>query len=163
MTNEEAINMMEREKRIACFDCMHPQVVGYCEDVCKLTEAFDMAIEALSADRPKNMIHIDEVYRLIAGHSDYHGDSILSAFTCLVEGKDVKPIAPLDESIDRPTGEWIEINNGEDTTCECSKCHHRDYIPNVKTEQNKYECMDRYWFERKFCPHCGAKMSGDTE
>lgn len=57
---------------------------------------------------------------------------------------------------DRPKGEWIEINNGADTTCECSECHHRDYIPNVKTEQNKYECMDRYWFERNFCPNCGS-------
>lgn len=62
-----------------------------------------------TADRPKNMIHIDEVYRLVAGHSDYHGDSILSAFTCLVEGKDVKPIAPLDESADRPTDEEDQL------------------------------------------------------
>jgi len=64
----------------------------------ELNEAIDMLDSIPSADRPKNMIHIDEVYRLIAGHSNYHGDSILSAFTCLVEGKDVKPIAPLDES-----------------------------------------------------------------
>ena len=72
--------------------------------------AYKNDIESLpSADRPKNMIHIDDVYRLIAGHSDYHGDSILSAFTCLVEGKDVKSIAPLDESADRPTG-WIPVS-----------------------------------------------------
>ena len=62
-----------------------------------------------SADRPKGMIHIDEVYNLIAGHSNYHGDSILSAFTCLVEGKDVKPIAPLNESADRPTVDCTEF------------------------------------------------------
>lgn len=49
-----------------------------------------------SADRPSGYIHIDDVYRLIAGHSDYHGDSILSAFTCLTEGKEVKPIKPLE-------------------------------------------------------------------
>ena len=47
MTNEEAIEMMEREKKIACFNCMYPQAVGYCEEVCRLPEAFDMAIEAL--------------------------------------------------------------------------------------------------------------------
>ena len=41
-------------------------------------------------------IHIDDVYRLIAGHSIYGGDDILSAFTCLTEGKEVKPIEPLD-------------------------------------------------------------------
>ena len=41
-------------------------------------------------------IHIDDVYRLIAGHSIYGGDDILSAFTRLTEGKEVKPIEPLD-------------------------------------------------------------------
>lgn len=47
MTIEEAIKMMEREKTRACFDCMHPQAVGYCEEVCRLPEAFNMAIQAL--------------------------------------------------------------------------------------------------------------------
>lgn len=97
------------------------------------------------ADRPKNMIHIDEVYRLIAGHSNYHGDSILSAFTCLVEGKDVKPIAPLDESADRPTGEWIKsdiLPNGW-------HCRHCD-AP-VMTDDIK---------EMLFCPNCGSYNGG---
>lgn len=35
----------------------------------------------------KNYIHIDDVYKLIAGHNNYHGDDILSALTCLSEGK----------------------------------------------------------------------------
>ena len=100
-----------------------------------------------SADRPKNMIHIDDVYRLIAGHSDYHGDSILSAFTCLVEGKDVKPIAPLDESADRPTGEWKQISPAR--IYECSECGQ-----NVMTND-----IEAY----KFCHGCGAKMGGEEE
>ena len=46
----------------------------------------------------KGYIHIDDIYRLIAGHSNYHGDSILSALTCIAEGKEVtKPITPLNE------------------------------------------------------------------
>ena len=40
-------------------------------------------------------IHIDDVYGLIEGHSNYHGDDILSAFTCLAEGKSVKSINPI--------------------------------------------------------------------
>ena len=40
-------------------------------------------------------IHIDDVYRLIEGHSNYHGDDILSAFTCLAEGKAAKSINPI--------------------------------------------------------------------
>ena len=46
----------------------------------------------------KGYIHIDNIYGLISGHSNYHGDDILSALTCIAEGKDVtKPITPLDE------------------------------------------------------------------
>ena len=47
-------------------------------------------------ERPKGYIHIDDVFRLIAGHSNYHGNDILSAFVCLSEGKKIinaiKPI-----------------------------------------------------------------------
>ena len=42
-------------------------------------------------------VHIDDIYRLISGHSNYHGDNILAALTCLAEGKKVlKPITVLD-------------------------------------------------------------------
>ena len=62
-------------------------------------------------------IHIDDVYRLIAGHSDYHGDKILSALTCLTEGKDVSPIEPIDNvptvEPERPQGELIEYKHLE--------------------------------------------------
>lgn len=62
-------------------------------------------------------------------------------------------------SADRPQGEWIEKNNGYDTTCECSVCHYRNFIPNYQVG-SKYVCMDRYWFKRNFCPSCGARMKG---
>lgn len=107
-------------------------------------EAFEKIIENIpSADRPSGYIHIDDVYRLIAGHSDYHGDSILSAFTCLTEGKEVKPIKPLD----RPLGEWILHFDDiwpEESTIECSVCHEEQPL---KIDDN-------------FCPNCGAKMKG---
>ena len=46
-------------------------------------------------------VHISDIYRLIAGHSDYHGDNILSALTCLSEGKEVKaPITTIDKKSD---------------------------------------------------------------
>lgn len=41
-------------------------------------------------------VSLRDVYRLIAGHSDYHGDDILSALTCIAEGKEVSPIRPMD-------------------------------------------------------------------
>lgn len=43
----------------------------------------------------KDCIHLSEVYRVIAGHSDYHGDNILAALTCIAEGKEVDTIKPL--------------------------------------------------------------------
>ena len=116
-------------------------------------DVFDImeSIEELpSADRPKNMIHIDDVYRLIAGHSDYHGDSILSAFTCLVEGKDVKSIAPLDESADRPTGEWIE-DKYCDQHCICSHCG--------GSSGTQFDGVQPIPLKTKFCPNCGADMN----
>lgn len=44
----------------------------------------------------KATVSLHDVYRLIAGHSDYHGDDILSALTCIAEGKEVSPIRPMD-------------------------------------------------------------------
>lgn len=40
-------------------------------------------------------IRLQDVYRIIDGHSNYHGDDILAALTCLAEGKQVNPIKPL--------------------------------------------------------------------
>lgn len=55
-------------------------------------------IKELPSAQPKRngFVHIDDIYRLISGHSNYHGDNILAALTCLAEGKEVlKPITVL--------------------------------------------------------------------
>lgn len=41
-------------------------------------------------------INIDILSKLFAGHSDYHGDTILSLIACLSEGKEVSSARPLD-------------------------------------------------------------------
>lgn len=41
-------------------------------------------------------VSLHDIYRVIAGHSYYHGDSILAALTCIVEGKEVNPVRPAD-------------------------------------------------------------------
>ena len=87
-------------------------------------------------------IHIDDVYRLVAGHSDYHGDSILSAFTCITEGKNVKNITPLEKQTN--TAEWI-IGSYE---VKCSNCGYLAW----GSELNTYK-------EWKFCPNCGRKIA----
>ena len=54
------------------------------EAICKLADLEE-----------RKTIPLDEVYRVIAGHSNYHGDNILSALTCIAEGKEVKSVRPL--------------------------------------------------------------------
>lgn len=39
---------------------------------------------------------LDYLFSKIAGHSDYHGDSILTAITCVKEGKEIGSIMPKD-------------------------------------------------------------------
>ena len=68
------------------------EVKGYKKNI----EHYKQLVEYLE-DCKKGYIHINDVYRLIAGHSNYHGDDLLSALTCIAEGKNVnKPIMPLD-------------------------------------------------------------------
>lgn len=48
-------------------------------------------------DMPREkVVSLHDIYRVIAGHSYYHGDRILSALSCIAEGKEVNPIQPTD-------------------------------------------------------------------
>lgn len=42
------------------------------------------------------VVSLHDIYRVIAGHSCYHGDCILAALTCIAEGKEVNPVRPAD-------------------------------------------------------------------
>ena len=57
----------------------------------------DMELQQFIKDQPPadQCVPLSEVYRVIAGHSDYHGDNILAALTCIAAGKEVKPVRPL--------------------------------------------------------------------
>lgn len=103
-------------------------------------------IDSESLKSNKRMIPLDEVYRVIAGHSDYNGDAILAALTCIAEGRDVKPVKPL-ESL-RPHGKWV----GEGMDARCGNCG-----------EHPLKAMDGdsvwYWsYKPMFCPNCGAIM-----
>lgn len=39
---------------------------------------------------------LDYLFSKIAGHSNYHGNDILSAIECIKEGKDIKNVRSLD-------------------------------------------------------------------
>ena len=70
-------------------------------------------------------VPISDVYRLIAGHSNYHGDNILAALTCVAEGKEVKPIRPIDPAVDA-----VEV-------VRCRECIHC-----ALTEDGEYDPQD---------------------
>lgn len=66
-------------------------------------------------------VHINDIYRLIAGHSNYHGDNILAALTCLAEGKEVpNPITVLDAQPERDIP--LECITDEGGNAICPKC-----------------------------------------
>lgn len=112
----------------------------------------------------EDVISINDIYRLIAGHSNYHGDSILSAFTCLVEGKEVKPIKPLDDMIKQKCGTWVAVDcyeafGGDEATW----CAHGNPIAFHYCSN----CKEQTWNDEfgkeilsNFCPNCGADMRG---
>lgn len=119
-------------------------------------EESDMMISYRSLARVINRqptveaVPLRNVYRLIAGHSDYHGDNILSALTCVVEGKEVKPIKPLET---KPVvhGKWEQLcdkyfSTKIPTISRCSVCGKKYNLANLGYN---------------FCPECGADMRGE--
>lgn len=65
--------------------------------------------------------------------------------------------APSEEAVPVVQGEWIRNENPIEISCECSVCHAKDYWYDID-KANEY-----YWFRRKFCPNCGAKMDGGSD
>ena len=65
-------------------------------------------------------VPVDEILRVIAGHSNYHGDNILSALICIAEGKKVNPVRPLEKA------DAVEV-------VRCKDCQHwrRNHIAGI--------------------------------
>lgn len=66
---------------------------------------------------------------------------------------------PADDVVEVRHGKWIETQEPlgwRDVDCaECSVCH-ESWIIDEDSSIDDYKCMWHY------CPHCGAKMDGDT-
>ena len=61
----------------------------------------------LTPPNEPRMINADKLAKRIAGHSNYHGDSILAAIYCAAEGKENDvPIRP----IENPPNEWVSVD-----------------------------------------------------
>lgn len=79
-----------------------------------------------------------EAFSKFAGHSDYHGDTILCVLSCMAEGKEVRNATPLDSSkikadIVKDFAERLkEIVKFTDDTYECWEIE--GYIDNLVKE-----------------------------
>lgn len=71
-------------------------------DIEELTKQQDIRYDAcakrleLLKEQKKQNNKLDYLFSKIAGHSDYHGDSILTAITCIKEGKKIGNVTPKD-------------------------------------------------------------------
>ena len=95
-------------------------------------------------------VSLHDIYRVIAGHSYYHGDRILAALTCIVEGKEVNPVRPADVA---PVvhGRWEQDADGD---WYCTNCDEVVAICESGRERT---------YRKPYCPNCGAKMDGGEE
>lgn len=101
-------------------------------------------------------VSLHDIYRVIAGHSYYHGDRILAALTCIAEGKEVNPVRPADVA-QVVHGRWISWEEAGNFVPspdrhECSVCHDA-----AQVLANGFELLSDY------CPNCGAKMDGGAD
>lgn len=84
----------------------------------KINDEIIPAINELLTNTPPNeprMINADKLAKRIAGHSNYHGDSILAAIYCAAEGKENDaPIRPIETPPNEPlTLEELRKMDGE--------------------------------------------------
>lgn len=92
----------------------------------------------------------DELCSKFAGHSDYHGDTILSTIRCIAEGKKVGNARPLKYKKYDNHGQWTEKRARLGATLPIYAC---SVCGRAFTFRPNYD----------FCPGCGADMREGAE
>lgn len=110
------------------------------------------------SDMPSTkVVSLHDIYRVIAGHSYYHGDRILAALSCIAEGKEVNPIRPTD-AVPVVYGQWEWFDEETETPLtgyerewgwRCSHCKHE-----LPDDYDNPDCRPML----NYCSNCGAKM-----
>lgn len=115
-------------------------------------------LKALPSAKQIGWVHIDDIYRLISGHSNYHGDNILAALTCLAEGKDVPNPIDVLELPERKKGEWI-YGEHDIAMCDGYRCDQCGFfVPWDYNHKFIDFIKDYHW-----CPSCGSEMRGEND
>ena len=153
-----------REKIVDTLNATEISVELKKEDIYKFADA-------LIANKFGRIINFAEyVGSKIAGHSNYHGDSILCALYCAAEGKEIHTVKPLDiteygynvlvkerdeskhralvaeRTLDKAT-ELAYTYRTQDDTFSCSSCPFFDSIFDRCKEQGLYEDCSKRWKE----------------
>lgn len=134
-----------------------------CEiDCCSFETGYDgeKVLEIIAEAPTVKAVPVDEILRVIAGHSNYHGDNILSALICIAEGKKVNPVRPLEkvDAVEVVHAEWIDIRFDPMWRSMLATCLHCNVRGEVRVKSN--ECGFAIP-DSDYCPKCGAKMDGD--
>lgn len=130
-----------------CTDCCVAENEGAAVSDGEEEQENDYAAEQLLDEIPAaKAVSLHDIYRVIAGHSYYHGDRILAALSCIAEGKEVNPVRPADVA-PAVHGRWMHL--GGDEWC-CSACGF------VITTEGSWDKPTK-----KYCEDCGAKMDGE--
>lgn len=95
----------------------------------------DRIYDELKELKSKKMVPLSEVYRIIAGHSNYHGNSILSALTCIAEGKEVGPVATYEYI-------WIKEKEFKELVDKCQGLEKQLEWANENIESLNNKCFD---------------------
>lgn len=122
MTKKEAAEKLQQELKLLCHGCMHPQEVGWCKNHCKLPEAFDMAIEALTdtsnaLDTIYRQAAIDEIEERINANSRGGNVALISELN-RVEGY-ILHLQPVQQKPLKYTGDSICLYC---QTADCDGC-----------------------------------------
>lgn len=112
----------------------------------------DQNMPTLTPPKEPRMINADKLAKRIAGHSNYHGDSILAAIYCAAEGKEND--API-RSIETPPNEPLTLDSR--LTSKMVTCpkgwqgvrNTRFYCPGCKKAVKKGEA---------YCHKCGQAL-----
>ena len=163
MTRKEVVKWLESLKREIGKEENHT--------LWHYAEAIDMAIKALSADRPiekqidvsnetTSMIskQIDELRKYAKKWSEWSGFNAAMPVSPRTNIRLLRSAADIIEALDRPTGKWIEVDSFESekhsvTDMRCSLCG--KYASMVLPHRTR--CV------YDFCPNCGAEMRGEEE
>lgn len=98
-------NAMLDELKPVSFETEHSAVL--LSDVSKMMREWVKRQPTITSPNEPRMINADKLAKRIAGHSNYHGDSILAAIYCAVEGKENDtPIRPIENT----PNEWVSVD-----------------------------------------------------